>query len=466
MGNFSILNLVTAVFGLAVSWVLVFSSQHNKLLNRLLGIGFFTMSYRSISIFALQENILPNTFLMGTVSFVYYFIPPILYLYFRKTIRDESSLTVKDSFHFFIPMLAVLLLVYYLFANHSLSGKWAMPAQSIKYGEKGWLPVYIPTSTHVFVIVGMSILYCVASWREVYLNLRMKKGEHPQVSKVRNWVITLLITCSLLLVILFTSAILSWTLGFETRIVNIPNLNIARSVIVNYVFAYAMLNTDLLFGIPKIETVLPDVESIRKKATLPVEPLVVILDEEPVEKIEEIKVVVQKEVIEPIEEVAEGQLFFDAYGWLHLKHSRMRASQPMETDKVQEYIEELNTYMTGHPYTDPDFDMKTISTHLQVPHYHLEYLFRYYNRYSFPEFRNILRIQYVLKEFSRGQHRSHTIEAIGLRAGFSSRSSFFRVFKTVTGKTPKQVVDENKSNPDITLESMLQTLAGPQPHTV
>ena len=146
-------------------------------------------------------------------------------------------------------------------------------------------------------------------------------------------------------------------------------------------------------------------------------------------------------------------MFFDRHGWIHLSNNENKVEQqfmndiaaPIENDTVVSYIEMINVYMKTAPYSQQDFDMKTICNDLKLPMYHVEFVFRYYNQYSFPEFRNLLRVQHVLRDFESGSSTNYTMEAIGQKAGFSSRSSFFRVFKAVTGKTPKHVFESLES---------------------
>src|SRR5690606_10603920 len=97
-----------------------------------------------------------------------------------------------------------------------------------------------------------------------------------------------------------------------------------------------------------------------------------------------------------VESVPQKETYFDSFGWIHERYAGRTENHaqgglsPIEKDKVVFYIDRINQYLLRAPYTDPGFDMKTISEALQYPLYHIEYLFRYYNQYSFPEFRNIM----------------------------------------------------------------------------
>src|SRR5574343_112540 len=181
MGHFSFFNLISAIFGVAVAAILLMSSVKNKFPNRLLGIGFLILAFRSLSIFTIQEDLIYNTFLMGSVSCWYYFIPPILYLYIKKTIHDEDRFYKVDIWHFVIPALAVVLLIYYIIANFSATGQLSLPVQQSKFNDVYPFTIYIQIAFHAKIIVLGSVVYTIMAWYQVIKYLKRRKGEHPQI---------------------------------------------------------------------------------------------------------------------------------------------------------------------------------------------------------------------------------------------------------------------------------------------
>jgi AraC-like DNA-binding protein len=443
MNSLSIFNMATAILGIAVSGMLIFSEGQNRFVNRFLGIGFFAIAYRSLTFYALHQHMIQNTYLMGTVSYIYYLIPVSFYFYFRSMINDEQSFKKRDWVHFVIPVFGFLLLIYYIIAGYVLHGTFYLPVNQVLRSEGGEFFLQIPPRVHIIIIFALSFYYICVSWKLMLNKLRITKSAHPQVKKVRNWVLTLLVTCTLLILVVFSSAFLIVFMDIE--IVYLVNPDIMRSLILVFIFSRVLFKPDLLYGIPRIDTQLPVIDE-KPAHTAPIVPT---LDKEYKSPAEENEPVQAESKLEPTPEmVAQRQTYFDSYGWIHERHvseteiNAQGSLPPIEKDKVVFYIDRINQYLLKAPYTDPGFDMKTISEALQYPLYHIEYLFRYYNQYSFPEFRNVMRVQYVLNEFQKGASHNFTVEAIGLKAGFSSRSSFFRVFKDITGQTPKQVLEE------------------------
>lgn len=427
MGHYSFLNLVSAIFGVSIAVVLLISSVKNKLPNRFLGLGFFFLGFRSLSIFAMQEDLMPNTFLMGSVSCWYYFIPPSLYLYIRKIIHDDHSFRKTDLWHFVIPFLAILLTIYYLIAGYSEYGQLSLPIQQTKLNDASPFALYLQMGHHARIIVIVSVFYTILAWRQAVKYLKKTADEHPQRIKMRHWIFGILSFFTGLCIILFFSAILNWTLNYQIPQLDISKLNIVRSLLLIVLFTRVIIKRDLLLGIPSLNTALPDIESAESLSYNFRETQPTLIHHSDVET--------EASITETDDK---NELYIDSNGWIQKLENDEDKSLNIEVDKINSYIEQINLYLKSNPYTDPDFDLKTISSSLNIPYYHLEYLFRYYNQYSFAEFRNVLRVRHVLEALDNGQRETNSLEELGQKAGFSSRSSFFRVFKQVTGKTPKQ----------------------------
>lgn len=438
--SLSFLNLGTAIFGFLVSGSLIFSAKENRFVNFILGISFFAVAYRSLSVFALEADIVENTFFMGSVSFIYYLIPPGFYLYFRAVCYDEQSLKKSDWLHFLAPVLSVLLLVYYLVAGWIISGQPGLPVNNDVYNNQSDLPLYIQPGEHAIFIFVLAIIYNILSWKIVLLKLTGKNPKHPQLIKMRSWILTLLITCTLLLMVVFYAAIIK--IIFNRDFIPFVNPHIFRSLLLIFIFSRILIKRDLLYGIPDLKTQLPVVDVVHAQ----------VASDEP-GSVSDSQLTESVRGISEVEETkVERELYFDKFGWIHYLDDgnvmtfKDKGPGSIEKDKVISYIRSINKYLETAPYIDPEFDIKSISGELNSPLYHIEYLFRYYNKYSFSEFRNTMRVKYVLDNFDKGQMKNYTLEAIGLKAGFSSRSSFFRVFKSVTGNTPKQILDTMLKN--------------------
>jgi AraC-like DNA-binding protein len=110
-----------------------------------------------------------------------------------------------------------------------------------------------------------------------------------------------------------------------------------------------------------------------------------------------------------------------------------------EMAKARILVTLMNDYISEHqPFRNPGFNLTELSQSINVPEYHLYYIFRHIIKKPFVEFRNELRVAHVIQNLKKDMSNTITIEAIGADAGFNSRATFFTAFKKYTGMTPTQ----------------------------
>jgi AraC-like DNA-binding protein len=127
-------------------------------------------------------------------------------------------------------------------------------------------------------------------------------------------------------------------------------------------------------------------------------------------------------IIEPINIVAEVQLPKD--------------------DPFYELVDKINTYLTKEePYVNPDFTINELAVALKVPVHHLSYCLNTLMNVKFTTLRTQLRIQYAVKLLDSGQADELSMDGIGKKSGFSTRSNFYNAFKTETGMTPSEYLE-------------------------
>lgn len=117
-----------------------------------------------------------------------------------------------------------------------------------------------------------------------------------------------------------------------------------------------------------------------------------------------------------------------------------------EDDLPQEIVEksrELMLYIEKEkPYLDPRFSRSDLLIELQCSPKQLNEIFEHIIKQSFPEFKNTLRVNHAKKILSEGGADKLTMDGIGMNAGFPSRSSFYAIFKSLTGFTPVEYLEK------------------------
>ena len=102
-----------------------------------------------------------------------------------------------------------------------------------------------------------------------------------------------------------------------------------------------------------------------------------------------------------------------------------------------EYIVALENLLTHHKiYLDSGLTLEHVAGRLQLSPSYLSRIIHTELNTSFPDYLNSYRIKEAKAYLKNPEFSNYTITAIGLEAGFNSKSSFYDVFKKATGTTP------------------------------
>ena len=109
----------------------------------------------------------------------------------------------------------------------------------------------------------------------------------------------------------------------------------------------------------------------------------------------------------------------------------------LDIDRKQTYLDHLLTYMEDEkPYRDSNIRMDDIANALDIPSHHLSQIINELLEVNFNEFINAYRVEEVKQKLRNPAHAHLNILALAFDAGFNSKTSFNRIFKQFTGKTP------------------------------
>lgn len=113
-------------------------------------------------------------------------------------------------------------------------------------------------------------------------------------------------------------------------------------------------------------------------------------------------------------------------------HRQMLLS-PERVQRIKEQLFEF--FEKEQPYLNPELNMRMISEQLQVPKHQITMVLNAEIGKNFFQFVNEYRVGAVKIRLAQTGN-IYSIESIGYDCGFSSKSSFFTVFKKLTGQTP------------------------------
>jgi AraC-like DNA-binding protein len=350
-------------------------------------------------------------FFYNNFSPAYFLVGPLIYLYVIGTLEDDPGFNYKKLIHALPFAFMVVVVAPYWFS--SVEHKFEVVEQIIPDPKiAGRLPVnwILPPALNLFLRVFLWFAYLTAAVIAL-LRFDFKKIESKssafQIIVAWRWLI-LFLSC---MAVVFTSYL-------ATGIFNIYFFSSESwfSVLMDIItftgiIAFSLIPMSLFF-FPSILYGLPLVNG--KKIGFQTNQ----------EKPSHVSVEVDEHAEPDNESISESK------------------DEPFNelAKKLMDFIEHEK------PYLDPEFSIDSLSRKLAVPRHHLYYCMNRVMKISFPEMKKRLRVEYAKKLLLEGKGKFLSIEGIGFQSGFSSRSSFFMVFKEIAGQTPTEFLQSQKAS--------------------
>lgn len=112
-------------------------------------------------------------------------------------------------------------------------------------------------------------------------------------------------------------------------------------------------------------------------------------------------------------------------------------------DESARIIAELKRYMEEkEPYLNAEFKLGYLASEINYPLHEISQILNQGLNQSFPDFVNKYRVNEVIKRMKDKAYARFTFFAIAQQCGFNSKTSFYRIFKNETGKTPADFIKE------------------------
>lgn len=122
----------------------------------------------------------------------------------------------------------------------------------------------------------------------------------------------------------------------------------------------------------------------------------------------------------------------------HSRDLRKRFQAPVREEAwMQEAINKIKQYMESEaPFANPDFSIKDLSDNVGFSIHQISHVLNSVMGTNFATFVNTYRIEAVKHILNSEVINRLTLFAIAEKCGFNSKTSFYRVFKNITGLTP------------------------------
>ena len=130
---------------------------------------------------------------------------------------------------------------------------------------------------------------------------------------------------------------------------------------------------------------------------------------------------------------------------------------PLPAEIKQKGIWLKKAVQANHYYRDPELSLSLLAEKLDLSPHELSRIVNTVFKKSFNDFINEYRIAEVIRKMQDPAYDHLTLLGIAYDAGFNSRTTFHRIFKQLTGKSPAEYKSEQKKEiPSYNLEHHLQ----------
>jgi AraC-like DNA-binding protein len=118
----------------------------------------------------------------------------------------------------------------------------------------------------------------------------------------------------------------------------------------------------------------------------------------------------------------------------------------LSNEESKQICENLIGYMKREkPYINPELKISDLANAINCSSHSLSYVFNQYLNQNYYDFVNEYRVAEFKLLVNDARYSKYTLSALSEKCGFSSRASFFRSFKKLTGITPNEYIQQLES---------------------
>lgn len=335
-----------------------------------------------------------NKYLIATMLIhftpLYLMLGPLFYFYVRSLLVDDYKLSKQDYLHFIPAVIILINVLPYIFKGFDYKLAYAITVMENPANLVNFDYLFISPSWNFLLRPLHALFYVILSVVLIYKNKLNLSENNNQSGLIFKW-LWMLIGVAL---VLYFSFFLFSIVGFITKDYNTTSIQ-AYYVLLATAVSLVVLNFSLLFfpnilyGLPQLDYQLSSFKKVSK------------MEEETAEK-------------------------------------RLSKTFEISEDKLQLLNNKIDNYLDSLPYLKANFNLTMMSSDTDIPVHHLSYYFNEYMKTNFNTWKNDLKIDHVLELMKDGTYENLTLDALSKKAGFGSRSSFINSFKTKTGLTPSE----------------------------
>jgi len=113
----------------------------------------------------------------------------------------------------------------------------------------------------------------------------------------------------------------------------------------------------------------------------------------------------------------------------------------LSKEKIESYTLAIDEALADKPFLQKGFVIRDLSALTNIPVHHLSHFINSHHNLHFQDFINKKRIEYLLEQREDKEWKSLSLEGQAWAVGFKSRTTFFRAFTKLMGKSPSEYVN-------------------------
>lgn len=394
--------LYISLFTIVLSLILIIYNWNSNRNSVFLALFFILMSlYGIVHYLTLYgKSVFWLALLYNHISSFLLLLGPLLFFYTRGTLNDKQGLRKRDWFHFVPFTIHLIGNIPYFLKPFSYKEQIASAIiNNIDTLNDFKINIFFSVPMNFVLRPALMLIYAVYSIGLLYKHSPYKNKNIPskQVTITYRWLI-LLNSFVLLLILSFSLVTIDFVNSKASfALAHSYNFHLISGLIFFIMTSSLLIFPQVLYGIPTVQK-----QKGKKK------------------KRKEIKEI---EIKKPVSIANHEEILVLSY---------QEDSHHKLAEKIKEYL------LVEKPYLNQDFDISEISIKLKVPQNQVYYCFNSIFESKFTRIKMQLRVEYAQELLKTGLNANLTIDAIGQKSGFSSRSNFYNAFKEETGCTPTE----------------------------
>ncbi|MGX5689615.1 helix-turn-helix domain-containing protein [Arcticibacter tournemirensis] len=420
MNQFYDVFMLGGVFCSFICSIILFRTKSQVHTNRLLSVVLFlTAWYVLLFLLVLTGRIVQFPYGFKITGHFYFLASPLSFLYIRGIIYNETGFRKTDWIHFILAGLIFLDYIPYLFAAPQDIERLAdAVVLDMRTTYKADATVISPFLYYKIRLI-QGIVYMFLQWYLIFRRSTIRKySGYPHLRPIYTWIIVFTVFSSLLYIALQSRNIASLLdLKIDSRLISISIISFCFFSLSIYLF----FNPRILYS-----------DYYRESGF------------SPEAEFDDFSIVPAEDPTPSSSVVAPAGVHKDS------SYAMGIAREYMTSDLLASYAEKIEEYVISNKvFLKPGISIHELASGLNIPVRTLSYILNHHYKQRFNDFINNYRISYIVERFDNDDWKNLTFEGLAKEAGFSSRSTFFSVFKKLKGLTPSEYLNQTSKGSEV-----------------